>query len=118
MVIDKSTRAADLLVLMADDPVTVTVYRRVDNAPNEVEIATFAGRIDPVAVRLQIETISPVGTFSRQSFVLQYPSTVTTDVKNRDELKAVYGDGREVQYRALSFHDYGWKKECVMEQIR
>ncbi len=109
-------KAQDLTSLIAEDPVEVTVYRRSAGAANEATVGTFDARIDLTSVRVGIESVSTMGTFSRQNYVMVYSST-EPEVRRGDEVWAEYADGRAMTFRVLSFQDFGWKKEAIMEKV-
>ena len=108
-------KAQDIADIIAEDPVTVTVYRRNAGEANESEVAEFEARIDFTSVRVGIEAMSAMGTFTRQNYVMVYVTT-GPDLRKGDEVWAEWSDGRAGTFRVLSFESFSWKKEAIMEK--
>lgn len=117
---DLEARKRDIARYIAEDPWTVTVYRKGQAGEAETSFE-FTGRIAPAIFRATAQERVPfaqpgeVGV-SKMSWCVVAPYD-TTPLSARDELKAVQGSITR-NFRVLHSSQYAYKIEAILEDLQ
>ena len=121
MTLNWVSRRLDTDYIIADDPWTVTVYRRGASPDDDETSFTFTGRIQPVGARgtqraqtsAQLAGEAPLGAYSW----LLLSTYDTTKLLSGDEVRAIQkGTTVERVFVATFSAMYNYKQETVLDE--
>jgi len=117
---DLIARRRDVTQYIAEDPWTITVYRKGLSGEAESTFS-FTGRIAPGLFRVSVSERVPailVGEtgVTRQGWCIVAPYS-TPVLKTRDEVKAVQGDITRL-FRCINCTRYPYKIEVILEDLQ